>query len=289
MKHKRKPSWLRVPPPWGNEFNKTREILKELGLQTVCRNANCPNMGECYGSGTATFLIMGNVCTRNCRFCDIDEGKTTPLDPGEPARVARAVELMKLSYAVVTGVTRDDLPDGGAGHFAETIRKIHDLTPLCDIEVLVPDFLGSEESIKIVLDASPKVFNHNIETVKRLYPLLRPQAGYERSLDVLKFAAVYRKDIHTKSGIMVGAGETRKELRELFSDLADANVKLLTIGQYLPPSREHYPLDRYYTPEKFDALREEALSSGMKEVVSSPLTRSSYHARELNDKLSRAL
>ncbi|MBN2134748.1 MAG: lipoyl synthase [Acidobacteria bacterium] len=285
MTVKRKPSWLRVPPPWGSDFKQVNNILKEYGLETVCKNANCPNIGECYNSGTATFLIMGNVCTRNCRFCNIQGGKPEKLDVNEPKKVAKAVQLMGLKYSVITSVTRDDVPDGGAEHFAETIRRIRELSPECDVEVLVPDFRGSEDSVKTVLDAEPTVFNHNVETVPRLYKNLRPGADYRQSLDLLKFAHLYRNDIPTKSGLMVGAGETIDELKEVFTDLAIANVQLLTIGQYLPPSREHHPLDRFYSPDEFDQLKLDALSAGLKEVTSAPLVRSSYHAQEMENRL----
>lgn len=281
MIHQKKPDWLKVPPPWGEDFNRTRKVLNEYNLETVCKNANCPNIGECFGNGTATFLIMGNVCTRNCRFCNIETGKPVPLDDKEPLKVARAVKLLKLSYAVVTSVTRDDLPDGGAGHFAKTIQSIRELNPSCSIEVLVPDFKGDTEAVKTVLDAAPDVFNHNVETVPRLYIEMRPSANYQRSLDVLRYAASNRPDIPAKSGLMVGAGETIEELKSVFQDLHSAGVRILTIGQYLPPSRNHHPLDRYYAPEEFVMLRDAAIESGIEKVISSPLARSSYHAKEV--------
>lgn len=285
MKTMRKPEWLKVPPPWGESFSRTRKILNEHKLETVCKNANCPNIGECFGSGTATFLIMGGVCTRNCRFCNIDGGKPLPLDPTEPARVAEAVKLMKLSYAVVTSVTRDDVPDGGAKHFADTIEKIKRLNPHCECEVLVPDFLGNLDSVRIVLEAKPDVFNHNIETIPRLYPDMRPQADYSRSLNVLKFAASSGSGIPVKSGIMAGAGETIGEIYDVLKDLKKAGVSILTIGQYLPPSRNHHPLDRYYTPEEFSEMKKNANRIGIEKVVSSPLARSSYHAKEVKSNL----
>ncbi len=285
VKTTRKPDWLRVPPPWGRNFSHTKSILREFGLETVCQNANCPNIGECYGSGTATFLIMGNTCTHGCRFCNIQGGKPLPLDTDEPKKVAKAVKLMELKFAVVTSVTRDDVEDGGAEHFARTIREIKTQNPECGIEVLVPDFQGKESSVRTVLDARPDVFNHNVETVARLYDEIRPEAEYSRSLKVLKYASQYTPSIPAKSGIMVGAGEKVDELHVLFDDLAEANVKMLTIGQYLPPSRAHHPLDRYYTPEEFSELKRAALKAGIKEVVSAPLVRSSYHAKELDEKL----
>jgi len=285
MNHQKKPDWFKVPPPWGENFSRTRKILNKYNLETVCKNANCPNIGECFGSGTATFLIMGNVCTRNCRFCNIEGGRPITLDSDEPIKIARAVQLLKLSYAVVTSVTRDDLSDGGAGHFAQTIRSIRELNPDCSIEVLVPDFQGNLDSVKTVLDANPDVFNHNVETVPRLYPQMRPSADYERSLVVLRYAASLRPDLPVKSGLMTGAGETVPELHQVFADLNSAGVKILTIGQYLPPSRKHHPLDRYYSPEEFASLREAAMSKGIKKVISSPLARSSYHAKEVKSGL----
>jgi len=285
MKIKRKPPWLKVSPPWGREFSQTSGILKRFGLETVCKNANCPNIGECYSSGTATFLIMGNVCTRNCRFCNIDSGEPPRLDADEPIKAARAVKAMNLSYAVVTSVTRDDLPDGGAAHFAETIKRIKSLNPGCPVEVLVPDFKGNTSSLDTVLAAAPDVFNHNVETVPRLYPELRPGADYSRSLRVLEYVNKANPRMPTKSGLMVGAGETRDELRELFSDLAEVGVRILTIGQYLPPSADHHPLDRYYHPEEFREMQHEASETGIDEVISAPLVRSSYHAKKLLEKL----
>jgi len=285
MNHQKKPDWLKVPPPWGENFSKTRKIISENNLETVCKNANCPNIGECFGSGTATFLIMGNVCTRNCRFCNIATGKPIPLDSKEPKKIARAVQLLKLSYTVVTSVTRDDLSDGGAGHFAQTIRSIRELNPDCNIEVLVPDFNGNLDSVKTVLDANPDVFNHNVETVPRLYTQMRPSADYKRSLGILWYAASLRPDIPVKSGLMTGAGETIPELRQVFADLKSAGVRILTIGQYLPPSRNHHPLDRYYSPDEFASLREAAMNEGIERVISSPLARSSYHAKEVKSGL----
>ena len=287
MKHIKKPSWLKVPPPWGESFSQTRRILNEYGLETVCKNANCPNIGECFGSGTATFLIMGNVCTRNCRFCNIEGGKPLPLDEMEPKKIAKAVQLMKLTYAVVTSVTRDDLPDGGAAHFATTIQEIKKMNPSCGIEVLVPDFLGNLDSIRLVLDAEPDVFNHNVETVPRLYPLMRPSADYNRSLNVLKAASSGKRNIPVKSGIMVGAGETTGEIYQEFEDLNKSGVNILTIGQYLPPSRNHHPLDRYYTPEEFVDLKTRAIEAGIEKVISAPLARSSYHAKDVSSELFR--
>jgi lipoic acid synthetase len=281
MTHIKKPAWLKVPPPWGESFSQTRKILNEYGLETVCKNANCPNIGECFGSGTATFLIMGNVCTRNCRFCNIEGGKPSPLDKAEPGKIAKAVQLMKLSYAVVTSVTRDDLPDGGASHFAQTIQEIKISNPGCGIEVLVPDFQGNMDSVRLVLDAEPDVFNHNVETVPRLYPLMRPAADYQRSLDVLKYAASEKQGIPVKSGIMVGAGEAIDEIHKVFKDLKNSGVSILTIGQYLPPSRNHHPLDRYYAPEEFADLKIKAIEAGIGKVISSPLARSSYHAKDI--------
>ncbi len=276
---KRKPSWLKVTAFGGSDFNRVSSLLKTYGLNTVCQEANCPNRGECFNRGTATFLILGPLCTRNCRFCDVRPGRPPQPDPDEPYRVAEAARQLALTYVVVTSVTRDDLPDGGAGQFAATIRAIREALPKSRVEVLTPDFKGVVRALDIVMAAKPDVFNHNLETVPRLYADVRPGADYRRSLKLLSDARL-RFGAMTKSGVMVGLGETSEELQKVFDDLAANHVSLLTIGQYLSPSRDHLPVERYVPPEEFDALAEMAKSSGIKKVFSAPLVRSSYHADE---------
>jgi len=274
-----RPDWLRVKAPGDKRYLEVRALLRKHNLFTVCQEANCPNRGECFSSGTATFLILGPNCTRNCRFCNITSGHVSPPDPSEPANVARTVDIMGLKHAVITSVTRDDLPDGGAGQFAGVIRAIRDLGKKVTIEVLTPDFKGRIASLQVVLEANPDVFNHNVETVPRLYPAVRPGADYELSLKVLKYAAEGAQ-VAAKSGLMVGLGETAEELHQVFEDLKRAGVDYLTIGQYLPPSREHYPVVRYYHPSEFEELAKKAREVGIKSVFSAPLVRSSYHAGE---------
>jgi lipoyl synthase len=274
----RKPDWLKIRLPGGEHFLKVRELVKDGGLHTVCESAHCPNIGECWNRQTATFMIMGDVCTRNCRFCAVQTGSVFPLDAHEPPRVAGAVTALNLSYAVITSVTRDDLPDGGAGHFARTIAEIRRLQPNCKIEVLVPDFQGSEAALTTVLDAHPDVLNHNIETVPRLYSLARPQADYQRSLQLLSRAA--KLNARTKSGIMVGLGETTEEVEQVMADLVNTGCRMLTIGQYLQPSKKHLPVARYVAPEEFQQYKRVALELGFKHVESGPLIRSSYHANQ---------
>ena len=279
MDIKRKPPWLRVKPFNGTQFEEVSHLLHDYGLSTVCQAANCPNRGECFNRGTATFLILGPSCTRNCRFCNIQTGKPAAVDPGEPERLARMARDLKLRHVVVTSVTRDDLADGGASQFAEVVAQIRRFLPEATVELLTPDFRGSREAAEVVIDAGPDVFNHNVETVPRLYREVRPGAAYGRSLELLSYVAD-RSEIITKSGIMVGLGETERELLELFDDLVGAGVKILTIGQYLAPSREHYPVVRYVPPDDFERLREAALQAGLRQVLSAPLVRSSYHADE---------
>lgn len=274
----RRPSWLKVAAFSGVRYQQIRSRLRGVSLHTVCEEANCPNRGECFNSGTATFLLMGPVCSRACRFCNVSAGRPGPLDPGEPRKVAIIAAELGLSHVVVTSVTRDDLPDEGAEHFRCTIREIKTLLPQATIEVLTPDFHGREELLDIVLAAGPTVFNHNVEMVPRLYPLVRPQADYDRSLAVLAYSADTYPGVRIKSGLMVGLGETREELIGTFADLAATGVKMLTVGQYLPPSRNHYPLSRYYTPDEFAQLGEQAREAGIPVVVSAPLVRSSYRA-----------
>ena len=274
-----RPPWLRVKAAGDKRYLEVRSLLREHNLHTVCQEANCPNRGECFSSGTATFLILGPNCTRNCRFCNIINGHVSPLDSNEPENIARMVDILGLKHAVVTSVTRDDLPDGGAGQFAGVIRAIRALCRNVTIEILTPDFRGHSESIETVLDAEPDIFNHNVETVPRLYKAVRPEADYQLSLQVLKMAAGTKK-VTTKSGLMVGLGETLPELYQVFADMNSVGVDYLTIGQYLPPSRKHYPVVRYYHPSEFDELAEQARKLGVKSVFSAPLVRSSYHAGE---------
>jgi lipoic acid synthetase len=278
-----KPPWLKRRIPSGATYQKIQKLLKSSRLHTVCQEACCPNLGECFSQGTATFLILGDRCTRNCRFCAISHGPSGPPDPGEPSRVADAVQAMGLQYVVVTSVTRDDLPDGGAALFAETIRMIREKRPGAKVEVLIPDFQGNLEALKTVVEARPDVLNHNVETVPRLYPSVRPGAAYERSIDLLHQAKVLDPSIPTKSGLMLGLGERADEVRETLQDLLDAGCRLLTLGQYLQPSKDHLPVDRFVPPEEFEAWKETALNMGFTEVASGPFVRSSYHAKELFD------
>jgi lipoic acid synthetase len=275
-----KPPWLRVRLPSGSAYNEVQRLLEGLRLNTVCEEARCPNKGECYHNRTATFLILGDVCTRNCRFCAVAKGMPEPLDWDEPERVAEAVERLELRYAVITSVTRDDAPDGGAGIFAETIRAIYRRLPDCKVEVLVPDFQGSEDALRTVMNARPDVLNHNVETVPRLYPLARPQADYDRSLELLRRAKQMDADAFTKSGLMLGLGETVDEVRGVMADLRGIGCDLLTLGQYLQPSRAHLPIERYVTPDEFALLAEEGAAMGFRHVEAGPLVRSSYHACE---------
>jgi lipoic acid synthetase len=275
----RHPSWLRLKAPRADVVNNMEERLRGWKLGTVCQSAHCPNLGECFSRGTATFMILGTVCSRQCRFCAVDKGSPTPPDPGEPERVAKATKAMDLAYVVVTSVTRDDLPDGGAGHFAETIRSIRQQCPEAKVEVLVPDFQGSEEALRTVCEARPDVFNHNVETVPRLYETVRPQAVYRRSLDVLAYAA--ERGLPAKSGLMLGLGEASREIWETLNDLRRAGCTYLTLGQYLAPSDEHTPVVRYVPPEEFEKWGETARAMGFTEVASGPLVRSSYRADEL--------
>ncbi|MBN2227091.1 MAG: lipoyl synthase [candidate division Zixibacteria bacterium] len=275
-----KPSWLKVRACADAGYLKVQSLLKEHGLHTVCQEANCPNRGECFSQGTATFLIMGPNCSRNCRFCNVASGDLGALDDREPANVAETVAILKLRHAVITSVTRDDLPDGGAGHFVRVIKAIRDLGRDVTIEVLTPDFQGDTDALNAVFRAAPEVFNHNVETVSRLYPAVRPAADYDRSLMVLHSAAQHG-GMMVKSGLMVGLGETVNELEQVFHDLHIAGVGMLTIGQYLAPSKLHHPIVRYYHPDEFDSLAENARRAGIAHVFSGPLVRSSYHAAEL--------
>jgi lipoic acid synthetase len=277
----KKPPWLTRKIPSGGTYRNVHATLKKSRLHTVCQEALCPNLGECFSQGTATFLILGDRCTRNCRFCAIRHGPLGPPDPREPAGVADAVESLGLEYVVITSVTRDDLPDGGAGIFSETIEAVHNRMPHCLVEVLIPDFQGDREALRTVVKARPDVLNHNIETVSRLYPLVRPEAVYRRSLDLLGEVREIDPSIPTKSGLMLGLGESAEEIREAFQDLLDAGCRILTLGQYLSPSRAHLPVDRYVPPEEFAQWRERALQMGFAGVAGGPFVRSSYHAKDL--------
>ncbi|MCD6452143.1 MAG: lipoyl synthase [Acidobacteria bacterium] len=275
---RRHPDWLKVRFPSGEEYRRVKLLLRRLHLHTVCESARCPNIGECFNRGVATFMILGDVCTRNCRFCNVEKGVPLPLDPEEPKRVAEAVVKLNLRYAVITSVTRDDLPDGGAGFFAETIKMIRKYSPSTRVEVLIPDFKGDPEALETVLSASPDVLNHNLETVRRLYPEVRPQADYERSLAVLKRAKEHVPSLLTKSGLMVGLGEDISEIKEAMADLRETGCDLLTLGQYLQPTPSHLPIARYYHPDEFRKLAREGMEMGFLHVEAGPLVRSSYRA-----------
>jgi lipoic acid synthetase len=278
-----KPSWLRAKAPVGDNFHNLKKLARGLGLHTVCESAQCPNIGECWDHHTATFMLLGDICTRRCGFCAVPKGRPEAIDWDEPRRVAEAVATLGLRHAVVTSVNRDDDNVGGARIFAETIRQIRKLVPECRVEVLIPDFQGLEEPLRIVLDAKPNVLNHNTETVPRLYRVVRSGARYRRTLDLLANAKQWDPVTVTKSGVMVGIGEETGELIEVFRDLGERGVDILTIGQYLRPSKDHLPMTRYYTPAEFVSLKEEALKFGFKHVESGPLVRSSYHAHEQAD------
>jgi lipoic acid synthetase len=277
----KKPPWLTRRLPSGPEYEKIRGLMKRGRLHTVCQEAKCPNIWECFSNRTATFLILGDRCTRNCRFCAVAHNPVEPPDPAEPMRVAKSVEKLGLAYVVVTSVTRDDLPDGGAGHFAKTIREIHRRIPEAVIEVLIPDFKGDAEALRTVLEARPQVLNHNIETVPRLYTAVRPGAVYTRSLELLGRVRTIDASIPTKSGLMLGLGETTAEIRQTLQDLLDAECRMLTMGQYLQPSKDHLPVARFVPPAEFDQWQKTAFQMGFSEVASGPFVRSSYHAKEL--------
>jgi lipoic acid synthetase len=288
-----RPDWLRVRFPTGPNYLELKDIIRSRTLHTVCEEAHCPNIGECWENRTATFMILGRVCTRACRFCAIATGVPVGVDEDEPERVAEAVEQMGLQHAVVTSVARDDRPDGGARVFADTIRAIRRRIPSCTVEVLIPDFEGSRESLQIVMDAQPDILNHNLETVRRLQRRVRAKAFYERTLEVLHRAKEMQKEMQpsglTKSGIMLGLGETREEIAETLRDLRVVDCDIVTIGQYLRPSEFHLPIARYVTPAEFAELKVEGMALGFRHVESGPLVRSSYHAHEQVDKSDRAL
>jgi lipoic acid synthetase len=275
-----KPEWLKAKAPVGENFHNLKKLARGLGLHTVCESAQCPNIGECWNHRTATFMLLGDICTRRCGFCAVPKGKPGPIDTDEPRRVAEAVATLGLRHAVVTSVNRDDDNLGGARIFAETIRQIRQLSPGCRVEVLIPDFQGLGEALKIVLEALPDVLNHNTETVPRLYRVVRSGARYERTLQLLENAKKLSPGMVTKSGVMVGLGETITELVDAFRDLGSRGVDILTVGQYLRPSRDHLPIARFYTPDEFGYLKQEALRFGFRHVESGPLVRSSYHAHE---------
>ena len=278
-----KPSWLRAKAPGGENFHQLKKLARGLGLHTVCESAQCPNIGECWNHKTATFMLLGDICTRRCGFCAVPKGRPQPLDLDEPRRVAEAVATLGLKHAVITSVNRDDDNLGGARIFAETIRQVRNVAPDCRIEVLIPDFQGLDEALQIVLKARPDVLNHNTESVPRLYRVVRSGARYERTLRLLENAKKFSPGMITKSGVMVGLGESMTELVDVFADLAARQVDILTVGQYLRPSRDHLPIARFYTPEEFAYLKEEALRLGFRHVESGPLVRSSYHAHEQVD------
>lgn len=277
----RLPEYLKRPIIDTDKTRTVRKILKTKCLNTVCENARCPNKNECYTKNTATFLIMGNVCTRNCRYCNIGCAKPEPLDLKEPEHIAQAVQALGLKYSVITSVTRDDLPDGGAQHFADCINAIRKLTPDVKVEILTPDFKGDKNSLDIIIKAHPEVFNHNIETIERLFKTARPQAIYKRSLEVLKYVKE-NSDITTKSGLMVGLGETFDEIEQTLYDLKSAGCDIVTIGQYIQPSKEHLPVEKYYKPEEFEDFKKLAEKCGIKHYQIGPLVRSSYNAAELH-------
>ncbi len=275
-----KPEWLKVRAPGSENYLRIKGLMRDLGLHTVCEEAHCPNIGECWHHGTATFMIMGDTCTRACTYCNVNHGTPRGLDADEPDRLARAVETMALAYVVVTSVDRDDLPDFGAGHFARTIASIRARRPACQVEVLIPDFQGAEGPLRTVLDARPNILNHNTETVPRLYRVARPGGKYQRALELLDRARRWAPDIPTKTGLMVGLGETPEEVVEVLKDLRQIDCQILTIGQYLRPSIAHIPMDRYYTPDEFRDFKRIALELGFGHVESGPLVRSSYHAHD---------
>ncbi len=272
------PEWLKIKLPGGENYNKLKSIMKGLSLHTVCEEARCPNVGDCWGRGIATFMILGDICTRGCRYCAVSKGRPVGLDLDEPARVAEAVQRMELRHAVITSVDRDDLADGGASIFAQTIRKIRELTPDCRIEVLIPDFQGLDEALRTVLDAKPDILNHNVETVPRLYKKVRPGGVYLLSLELLRNAKRYCPDVLTKTGLMLGLGEEKEEVAQVMRELVERDVDILTLGQYLRPTDWHLPIEKYYHPDEFKHLKTQGEALGLGHVEAGPLVRSSYHA-----------
>lgn len=288
----RKPDWLKIKlvnEKEATQFTELKKMMRSKSLHTVCEEARCPNIHECWANRTATFMILGDICTRACRFCAVNSGMPTELDLQEPDRVAEAAEQMGLRHCVITSVARDDLADGGAEIFAMTIRAVKERLPFCDVEVLIPDFQGNEESLYKVLDAKPHVLNHNVETVERLSDRVRAKAKYDRSLELLARSKAYAPKIPTKSSIMIGVGERWDEILQTMDDLREVDCNILTIGQYLQPSRRHLNVEKYYTPEEFELLKEEGLKRGFSHVESGPLVRSSYHAREQKEAAARTL
>jgi lipoic acid synthetase len=288
MVRERKPEWIRARFPGGERFMEVKRLLREQGLHSVCEEARCPNIGECFNAGTATFMILGDVCTRACGFCDVTSGRPTGLDLLEPLRLAATVERLGLDYAVITSVNRDDLPDGGASIFAGCIRAIRHRSPQVQVEVLIPDFEGNWDALRTVVEAQPVVLNHNTETVPRLYRRVRPKAVYTRSLELIRRVKQIDPEMTTKSGIMVGLGETFEEVVETMADLREHDCDLLTVGQYLRPSPKHLPVDRYWHPDEFAALAEEGERLGFRHVEAGPLVRSSYHAGEQSRAAARS-
>ncbi len=277
----RKPEWLRIPVRSGKNFNAVKDLLKRLHLNTVCVAANCPNRMECFSNRTATFMILGDICTRNCRFCNVDPGNPRAVDPEEPDRLAEAVLQLGLEHVVITSVTRDDLPDGGASHFAGTVEAVRRTTPGVTIELLIPDLLGDVTALERVIASGPDILNHNVETIPRFYPHVRPQADYRRSLDVLKHTKELNPHMYTKSGLMVGLGEQTAEIEKTMDDLRGVGCDFLTIGQYLAPSPSHFPVAEYVHPDQFDAYRLTGYRKGFSFVASAPFVRSSYKAAEM--------
>lgn len=276
---KRKPAWIRAKAPVTPEVVRLKGLLREHNLHTICEEAACPNLGECFTQGTATFLIMGQLCTRRCPFCDVAHGKPDPLDENEPAHLAKTIAAMQLKHVVVTSVDRDDLRDGGAGHFKECIREIRKQSPETDIEVLVPDFRGRMNvALEVLAECLPDIFNHNLESIPRLYKAVRPGSDYQWSLDLIKNFQLQHPDVPTKSGLMLGLGETMDEIKQVMQDLRDHGCRMLTLGQYLQPSRHHLAVERFVTPAEFDQLAVVAKEMGFEQVASGPMVRSSYHA-----------
>lgn len=280
----RKPSWIRAKAPGGEGYRQMKGLVDRNRIHTVCEEASCPNLGECWARGTATIMILGDICTRSCGFCNVRTGRPLPPDPAEPRRVAESLALMNLTHVVITCVDRDDLPDGGAAIWAETIRRCHELCPKMSVEALIGDLKGDTADLDVIIDAQPEILAHNMETVRRMHPAVRPQARYDRSLDVLRH--IRERGLVTKTGLMVGIGERDEEVLELMDDLrATADIEILTVGQYLQPTRNHLPIDRWVTPEQFEMYRAEGLKRGFRVVESGPLVRSSYHADEQAAKL----
>lgn len=277
----KKPEWIKVKIPTSEKFKEVKNLLREHNLHTVCEEASCPNIGECFSKGTATFMIMGDICTRRCTFCDVGHGRPKALDPNEPKEVARSVAILKLKYVVITSVDRDDLRDGGASHFVECIKEIRKVSPSTQIEILVPDFRGRlDKALEILAETPPDVLNHNLETTKRLYKQIRPGSDYQHSLDLLKRFKEMRPEVATKSGIMAGLGETDDEIKEILSDMRNHNIDMLTLGQYLQPSKHHAPVMRFMHPDKFKEIEGFAYEIGFKHAAVGALVRSSYHADE---------